>query len=65
MRVALVGNLGSIRLTKGVERYTGNSEIVPSLRFGLVGGAVDILDREVFNDYTWLDRELEHEIFCS
>jgi hypothetical protein len=65
MRLALVGNLGSLRITNGIERYKGNTEVIPSLRFGLVGGAVDIIDREIFDTYTWLDRELEHEIFCS
>jgi hypothetical protein len=61
---ALDGNLSSFRLTKGIARYTPNVLVTPSLRFGLVGGANDILDRQVFNTYSWLDRELEHEIFC-
>jgi hypothetical protein len=65
LRIALVGNLGSFRITEGIERYNDNTDLLPSLRFGLVGGAVDIIDREVFDTYTWLDRELEHEIFCS
>lgn len=61
---ALNGNLSSFRLTKGIARYTPNVSVTPNLRFGLVGGANDILDRQVFNTYSWLDRELEHEIFC-
>jgi hypothetical protein len=61
---ALVGNLNSFRLTRGVTRYSPNVLITPNLRFGLVGGANDILDRQVFNTYYWLDRDLEHDIFC-
>ena len=61
---AINGNLSSLRLTKGVARYTPNVLVTPNLRFGLVGGANEILDRQVFNTYSWLDRELEHDIFC-
>jgi hypothetical protein len=61
---ALVGNLNSLRLTKGIARYTPNVLVTPNLRFGLVGGANDILDRQVFNTHYWLDKELEHDIFC-
>lgn len=61
---SLYGRLSTLRITNKVARYLPNLINTPALRFGLVGGANEILDRQVFNSFTWLDRDLEHEIFC-
>lgn len=57
-----LGLYNSLRLSN-VARYTENFN-VPNMRLGLVGGANDILDAQVFDIYGQLDRELEYEIFC-
>lgn len=63
-KAALNGNISTIRLTNSIARYSPNLINVPNLRFGLVGGANDILDRQVFDSFLWLDREFEQEIFA-
>jgi hypothetical protein len=63
--VAAAFNLSALRITNKLARYLPNMTVTPSIRFGLVGGANTILDRQVFNSYSWLDRDLEHDIFCS
>lgn len=56
------GLLNTVRLTS-YPRYVNNFQI-PDMRFGLVGGANDILDAQVFDTYMYLDKELEYNIFC-
>lgn len=56
------GLLNTVRLTS-YARYTNNFQI-PDMRFGLVGGANDILEAQVFDTYMYLDKELEYNYFC-
>lgn len=56
------GLLNTVRITN-YARYHNNF-VIPDMRFGLVGGAVDILDAQVFDTYMYLDKELEYNIFC-
>lgn len=56
------GYLNSVRLTK-YARYSNNFTI-PNMRYGLIGGAVDILDAQVFDTYMYMDKELEFDLFC-
>jgi hypothetical protein len=54
------GNVNSIRITE-VARYKNGSApfAVPNMDFGLVGGASDIIDSQVFDTFRQLDEELE------
>lgn len=61
--IVMNGSLSTMRISK-IARYSSTLLNTPAIRFGLVGGAGDILDRQVFQHYNWLDRDLEHEIFC-
>lgn len=56
------GLLNTIRVTN-YPRYTDNFQI-PDMRFGLIGGANDILEAQVFDTYMNLDKELEFNWFC-
>jgi hypothetical protein len=61
--ISLQGNLNSVRLTKDIARYSNHFHI-PSMRFGLTGGAEDLLEDYIFNTSHYLgEKELEHEIF--
>lgn len=65
INISLEGNLNSVRLTKDIVRYT-NHFTNPNMRFGLTGGAEDLLEDYVFNTSHYLgEKELEHEIFGS
>lgn len=61
--IQLKGLLNSLRLTKGIARYISNFS-VPSMRFGLVGGATDIIGSQVFDTYRQLNKQVKHLIFC-
>jgi hypothetical protein len=60
------GNVNSIRITE-VARYKNGSApfAVPNMDFGLVGGASDIIDSQVFDTFRQLDEELEVCMFSS
>lgn len=57
-----VGLLNSLRLTS-ISRYSSSYQN-PNMRFGLTGGANDVLEAQVFDLYRYLDKELEIDIFC-
>lgn len=50
LTISLKGNLNSFRITNGVARYLQNFT-VPNMRFGLLGGALEILENQVFDTY--------------
>lgn len=50
LTISLKGNLNSFRITRGIARYTENFT-VPDMRFGLLGGALEILENQVFDTY--------------
>lgn len=61
--INLKGYLNSVRLTS-YARYENNF-IPPSMRFGLTGGAEDILGAQVFDYYMNIgEKELEFNMFC-
>lgn len=58
------GHLNSVRLTNTIARYDDHF-LVPDMRFGLTGGANDILGTIVDDTYFLLGHmEMEHNIFC-
>lgn len=59
LNMSIKGLINSFRLTKDIARYNNAYFSVPSMRFGLTGGALDILHAQVFDIYRQLDEELE------
>lgn len=62
--INIKGLLNSFRITNGIARYTTNFKI-PDMRFGLVGGAENILKSQVFDYYmNPAKKKLSQEFFC-